>query len=48
MDQETPNTKTWNKQQEWIIQNLITLLENQKADLAALTRRVTELEILNN
>ena len=36
---------SFTKEQEWIINNIITLLENQKTELTLLTRRVTELEI---
>ena len=41
------NKETWTKQQEWIILNLISLMENQKSELQILTRRVTELELKN-
>jgi hypothetical protein len=34
-----------NKQQEWFISNILTLLENNKTELTLLTRRVTELEM---
>ena len=47
MDRETQDNKTWTKQQEWIILNLIGLMEQQKSELLILTRRVTELEIQN-
>ena len=37
--------ETWTKKQEWFIQNILSLMENQKTELMILTRRVTELEM---
>jgi len=35
------------KQQMWMVNNILNLLENQKSELTILTRRVTDLEIEN-
>ena len=43
-----PNPKvgdTWTKKQKWMMDNIITLLENQKTEIYLLTQRVTKLEI---
>lgn len=38
---------TFTKEQRWMIDNILNLLENQKSELTILTRRVTEIEIQN-
>lgn len=38
---------TFTNKQKWFIENILTLLENQKTELMILTRRVTDLEIQN-
>ena len=41
------NKSIFPKEQKWIIDNLLTLLENQKQEIYLLTQRVTKLEIQN-
>ena len=45
MDSEPKVGDTWTKQQKWMIDNILTLMEYQKTEIYLLTRRVTKLEI---